>query len=124
MQFSSKEPVERHLIPTYYAICDLLSDMATSALTGCLTVDGWSAALGTPILGMTWHFIDDQWRMKSVPVSLLNTWTASKSAEQLRSIMNEIISDNSVIGSDKIKVHAVTSDNEATVANSYDLLTN
>ena len=22
--------------------------------------DGWSAALGAPILGVTWHFIDDE----------------------------------------------------------------
>lgn len=124
MQFSSKEPVERYLIPTFTEVCKMLASQATSSMTGSITVDGWSAALGCPILGMTWHFIDDNWRMKSIPIAMLNTGTASKSAEQLRSIMEEIIRDNSIIGADCIRVHAVTSDNEAAVALSCDLLTN
>lgn len=102
----------------------MLASQATSSMTGSITVDGWSSVLGCPILGMTWHLIEDNWRMKSIPVAMLNTGTASKSAEQLHSIMEEIIGDNIIIGADCIRVHAVTSDNEAAVAMSCDLLTN
>lgn len=124
MQYSSKDVFDSYLLPTYRAVCDLLQTVATCALTGSLTLDGWSAALGAPILGITWHFIDDSWRLCSIPITTLNTGTASKSAEQLRSIVDCVLKNSTIIGSDKISIHTITSDNEPSVALGVDLLTN
>lgn len=124
MLFSSKETFESFLIPTYKSICRFLRREATSASVGCITLDGWSAALGSPVLGVTWHFVDDDWRLRCIPISALNTGTASKSGEQLRCIVNEIMSESEIIGSDAIRIHTVTSDNEASVKLACDLLTN
>lgn len=87
-------------------------------------MDGWSASLGAPILGMTWHFTDDTCNLHNVPACALNTGTASKSSEQLRCIVQEQLKESMIIGSSKIRVHTITSDNQAAVALAVDLLTN
>ena len=124
MQYSSKEVFDSYLLRTYRAVCELLKKSVTNALKGSLTLDGWSSALGTPILGITWHFIDDSWRLCSIPITTLNTGTASKSAEQLRSIVDCVLRNSVIIGSEKISIHTITSDNEPSVALGVDLLTN
>lgn len=55
---------------------------------------------------------------------MLNKGTASKSAEQLRSIVTEVLSNSIVVGSDKERVHTKPSDNELAVSLACDLLTN
>lgn len=124
MQQSSKDAIESHFHLVYSSICAILRKQCTSALTGNLTIDGWSAALNAPILGITWKFNDDAWRLKCIPVCMLNTGTASKSGEQVCSIVTEVLKQNLVIGSEKISIHTITSDNEASVALACDLLTN
>ena len=124
LQFSSKEPLEDYLLPTNNAVSDLLNSSATQAEVGSVTIDGWSAALGTPVLGMTWHFIDEAWKLKCLPIAALDTGTACKSSEQLRAIVEEILKESSVVGSDRITVHTITSDNEPSMARAVDLLTN
>lgn len=73
----------------------------TSALIGCLTLDGCSAALGVTIPGITWHFVDDNWRLKSVLIGTLNTGEASKSTEQLCYIVGEVMKNYVIFGSEK-----------------------
>lgn len=89
-----------------------------------MTLDGWSAALGTPILGMTWQFIDEGWMLRSIPIATLNLQDAAKSGVQLCYIMEEVLTQNSIIGSDHVPVFTATSDNEAATALNVDLLTN
>lgn len=62
VQFTSKDSVKPYFILTYKSMW-LLRREVTSALTGSITLDGGSAALGAPILGMTWHFTDDNWNL-------------------------------------------------------------
>lgn len=73
---------------------------------------------------MTLHFFDEKWGLKSVPAAILSTGSALKSAEQVCCIMEGVLPDNSVIDSDRIRGHAYTSDQEVSVALSYDPLTN
>lgn len=56
LHFASKTAITTHMPNTYYAVCSVLFESVNEIRTGFLTVDGWSAALGTPILGVTWHF--------------------------------------------------------------------
>lgn len=123
-QYSTHEVIESHLHLVFNAVCECLRKECESALVGNLTLDGWSAALGAPILGITWNFVDDTWRLKCIPICMLNTATASKSAEQLRSIVTEVLKNSPVVGSDKVRVHTATSDNEPAVGLACDLLTN
>lgn len=87
-------------------------------------MDGWSAKLGAPIFGVTWHFIDEERSLKSVLIVNLKTRTACKYAEKLRCIVDEVLLNRTIIYSDVISIHNVTSDKEAAVALSCDLLTN
>ena len=124
MQYASKEAFESHLHITYTEVCNLLRRDANYALTSCLTLDGWSAALGEPILGVTWNYIYHLWRLKCVPICILNTRDAYKSSEQLRCIVDEVLKESPVIGSDDISIHTITSYNEPSVARACDILTN
>lgn len=124
LQYSSHEPIESHLYVVYKAVCNLLKGQCESAHVGNITLDGWSAALGTPILGITWNFIDSSWCLKCIPICMLNTGTASKSAEQLRSIVTELLKQSMIVGSDNIRIHTATSDNEPAVGLACDLFTN
>lgn len=86
------------------------------AKTGCITVDRWSAALGAPVLGIIWHYIDSDWSTRCVPVEPLNMVMSSKTGQQLRCIAQEILEQNPIVGSDEIRVHTATSNNEAETA--------
>lgn len=82
-QFSRKDGITQSLIPIYQDVCRLLKRSINSVKTGRITLEGWSAALDSPILGMTWHFTDDAWRLQKVPVCALKTGTDSKTGEKL-----------------------------------------
>lgn len=73
---------------------------------------------------MTWHSVDEEWRLKSVLIAVLVIGLASKSAEELCCIMKDIIHKNSVIGLNCTRVPAIKSDNKVSVLLSRDLLTN
>ena len=93
-----------------------------------MTLDGWSEALGAPFLAITWNYIDvdidDAWRLRSVPIAILNTRSASESGEQLRCIVDEVLRHSNIVGSDSLRIHTITSDNQASVKIACDLLTN
>lgn len=123
-QYCSKRVLDITLVDTYKAVCLLLEIAADKATTGSLTVDDWRNEFGTPILGMTGHYCDDEWRIRSVPIASLNLGSARKTGAQLCPIIEEGLSQNPIVGSDKISVFTGTSDNEAAAALSVDLLTN
>ena len=124
MRFSSKTPVQDHLFSTYNAVCRLLKSNTENAMVGSITCDGWSAALRAPILGITWHYVDSSWRLKSMPIATRNIGTASKSAVQTCAILEDVMQHNPVVGSADIRVHTATTDNEAATARAADLYTN
>ena len=124
LQFTSSDVTERTLFDTYAAICRIRRSSVTNARTRCITVDGWSAALGTPMLRMTWHCIDSQWNMYCVLVATLNIGMASQTGQQLRCIIQEILEQNPIVRSNDVRVHTATSDNEAAIALAVYLLTN
>lgn len=90
VQFSSFTATSKMLYETYSSVCRILRTSVSSAKTACITVDGWSAALGAPILGVIWHCIDDNWNMRCVPIATLNMGIAIKTGQQLR-FMEEIL---------------------------------
>lgn len=124
VKFSSKKLITDNLVVTYDAVCRILKRCVDTASTGSLTVDGWSAALGAPILGITWHFIDEKWNLQSIRISTLNTGGASKSGMQLCHIMEEVLIQSPILGSEKVRVFTGTSDNEPATTLGVDLLTN
>ena len=73
---------------------------------------------------MTWHFIDSDWNLKSIPLCSLNIRLSNKTGTQLCSIMEEVLRSRKIVGSESITVNTVTTDNEAAVSKSADLLTN
>lgn len=68
--------------------------------------------------------MDDTWRLRSIPIVFLNIRAASKSSEQLRFIMNEVLKERKIVGSETFRMHAVTSDYEAAFKLACDLRTN
>lgn len=97
VQFSGKDPVDNFLLSTYNQVCKMLAAQTTKSSTGSLTVDGWSTALEFTILGMTWHFFDENWRSKPVPNAMSETGPAFKSTEQLCCINEQFKRENSII---------------------------
>ena len=67
---------------------------------------------------------DATWKLNTAPMTLLKIVTASKTSEQLCAIFHSFMTDNAIVGSEKVKIHTVTSDNETSVARCVDLLTN
>ena len=84
MKYSSKETVWAFFVPTYDAVCRFLSAEAKFARAGFMRFDGWSAALGGLLIGVTKHFVGDEWLLRFIPIATLNTGIASKSGKQLR----------------------------------------
>lgn len=112
------------MLQTYQAACCLLRASVTDPTTRCMTFDEWSAALGAPILGVTSNYVDKDWSLKCIPIASLNIGDASKSSIQLRALLDEIVRENEIIGSDNIRIHKVTTDNEPAGALAVDLFTN
>lgn len=57
--FTSKQILDGYLLETYDSVCRIIRRLVTAATIGCITVDAWSSALGAPILGITWHYINN-----------------------------------------------------------------
>lgn len=87
-------------------------------------IDGWSAARGTLIFGMIWHFSEDSCTFKSILIPTLNTRTARESAKRMCCISQNVLTENSVIASNKISIHTIKGDIEAAIALSCGLCTN
>ena len=121
---ASKTSAERNLLPVNRAVCRIIRRSANEASSGCLTFDGWSASLGTPVMGVTWHFIDSSWTLKSVPIATQSVGDASKTGVQLCAILEQLVQENLIVGSERLRIHTATSDNEPATALATDLFTN
>lgn len=93
-------------------------------MTGCMKFNGWSAALGAPILRVTWHNVDENRTLKCIPIAAVNTGTRQRSGKQLCSLLEDIVQHNIIIGSEDIRIHTVTTDNEPATCLAVDLMTN
>lgn len=56
--YSKKQMLELAQLQKYQAPCNLLAKDAKEAVTGSVTVDGWSSVMGFPVLSMTRHYVD------------------------------------------------------------------
>lgn len=84
----------------------------------------WNGALGASVLKVIWHFMDEVWRVNTVPVPTHHTGAESKTSDELRVIMDGVMKHSAIFGSESLRIHTVTSDSEAARACSVDLLTN
>ena len=84
-----------------------------------MTVDGWSAALGSSISGITWHYIHGNWNLPCVPIATMNLGMASKTEQQLRCVKEQILEQNPIVGFDELRVQTAISDNEAAVVSDF-----
>ena len=116
--------LEINLFEVFKASCRIMRGFVDKATSGTLTVDDWRNALGAPILGMTWHYCDEQWALRSVPIASINMSTCRKTVSQLCEIMEEILAQSEIVGSDDVSSFTVTTDNEGAAALSADILTN
>lgn len=124
MQFSSKTPLDSYLLSVFEAVCNILKSSISRAMTGCISFDGWSSTIHAPILGVTWHIVDENWRLRCIPVATLNTADSSKNGRQMCAIIEKVMKNNLIVGSEKIRVHTATTDNEPATALAVDLFTN
>lgn len=124
MQFSSQTPLLSSLVDIHDAVCRILSRSISKSRTGSITFDGWSVALGAPVIGVTSHFVNTEWALESIPIATLDIGDASKNGRHLCAFLEEIVQSSPVVGSEIIRVHTATSDNEAATALAMDLFTN
>ena len=96
---------------------------AACASAVCITLDAWRAAVSTPLLCISWNLLDEEKWLRCVPTSTLNTGSSSKFGEQFRCIVNEIVKESEIVGSDSIRIRTVSSDNEAAFMLASDLMT-
>lgn len=67
-------------------------------------------------------FIDSAWSLQSIPIATLDIGDTSKNCTQLCVILEENMHNNPVVGSESIRVHTVTSDNDAATSLETDFL--
>lgn len=91
---------------------------------GSLTVDSRSVAHGKPVHEMTWHYVEEAWIMRSLPMACRSIGMARKMEEQLFALRQDMRENHDVVGKKNILVHDATSDKKATAALSVDVLTN
>ena len=75
----SKSVYVRLLREVYETITKLSTLTTGNIRVGSETYDGWSSKMGCPIAGMTWHFIDQEWCLKSFPLCSFNIQDMGKS---------------------------------------------
>lgn len=124
MKFSSKTPLLSSLMDTHAAVYRILSRSNSKSRTGSVTFDGWSAALGAPVIGVSWHFVNTEWGFQSILITTLDIGHASKNGMQMCAILEEILKSSLAVGSEVIRVRTTTSDDEEATALAMDLVTN
>lgn len=71
-----------------------------------------------------WHFIYNSWSLKIVPSATQNTGDTSKNGAQLCAVLELVVLEIHIVGSNKIRIHTATSDNEPEPAVAMDMFTN
>jgi len=111
----SKSQYIKMLPDVYKIIAEIASEETGSVNVGSFTYDGWSAAQGASIAGMTFHYIDADWSIKSFPLCFFNIEDMGKTANAHKAIMDAAISTNDKLGSNVV-VMSGTSDNDPATA--------
>lgn len=111
----SKAPYLELLPEVFRVISKLTSSSTQVSKVGGVTYDGWSARLGAPIAGLTFHYIDQNWILKSFPICFMNTVDIGKSAIEHESIIKSALRNNEKLGAD-VLIFSGTTDNEPSVA--------
>ena len=87
----------------------------TDAVTvGSFTYDSWSSKQGAAIAGMTFNYMDSNWKLRTFPVCFLDIQGMGKSADEHEAIISASLSSNDKIGK-SVLVFSGTSDNEPSV---------
>lgn len=79
--------------------------------------------MGAPISGMTFHFVDPKWNMRTFLLCSFNTEKIGKSAEEHEKIIRGAVKSNDKLGED-VLIFSGTSDNEPSVALGVNLFLN
>lgn len=111
----SKAPYINRLPDVYAAVAELASEETGSVKVGSFTYDGWSAAQGTSIAGMSFHYIDSNWNIKSFPLCFFNLEDMGKTANAHEAVMSAAISTNDKLAADVV-IMSGTSDNDPATA--------
>jgi len=111
----SKTVYVRLLPEVYSIVADIAAKETGDVKVGSFTYDGWSAQFGTPIAGMTFHYIDSSWNLKTFPLCFLSLEDLGKTANQHEAVMSAAITTNDKLGSNVV-VMSGTSDNDPATA--------
>lgn len=84
---SSRSTLEVVFIDFFCPLCAVLRKRTPLSEIGRNTVQGVLAALGALFLGRNWHFINVEWTLHSVLLSILNVRDALERGYQLREII-------------------------------------
>lgn len=77
-QYASKWVVEKMFPPVYRAFSKFLKRDAENSTTGSWTVNGWRNSRGALVIWMMWHFVDEEWRLRSIQIASFNLNKAQK----------------------------------------------
>lgn len=119
----SKKEYLKLLPCVYESISAIVSKETDSVNVGSFTYNGWTPKFNCPTSGMTFHFIDRQWKMRSMPLCFFATCDMSKTADDHEQIIAAAIKRNDKIG-EHVLIFSGTSDNEAAVALGVDQFLN
>lgn len=72
MKFSIRTPILTHLPDTYHSVACILWGAIAKSQTGCISFDGFRAALDSLIAAGTWKFVSSQRKIQNVPITALD----------------------------------------------------
>lgn len=108
------------LLPDAYDAIAKLSSCETEAVNvGSITYDGWTPKFNGPTSGLTFHFIDRTWKLRSFPICFFDTVDLGKSSEDHRQIIQAAVDRSDKVGKN-VLIFSATSDNEPAVALAID----
>lgn len=63
LQFPNKKPIQYYLRIKFDAVSRILTEEVGNAVTGNMSTYGCISALATPIIEITWNFIDTNYKL-------------------------------------------------------------
>lgn len=113
---------ELFVVDVFKAVCLLHQKIVTSATLKFMLMDVWRNTSGSPILDLTWHLYNEKFCIQSISVTILDIGTALKTLSQLYELAQELLRQNTLLGSGKIWVRTFSTDIEKTTSLMTDLL--
>lgn len=111
---TSKTPYLRRIYDVYEVVAERMAAATDVSSVGSFTYDGWSAARGEPIAGMTFNYVTADWKMDMLPICFFNTEDIGKSGDDHAAILRAAVSRNDKLG-DNVLMFTGTCDNEPAV---------